>query len=118
VKWLLVVLCFAGLIRAQETEGNFQIRVEPIATLPSGVPVPIQVVVRDDRRKPLTDATVTVQVGHPDGSRAHTYPAPATNPGSYLAKPTFGEAGEWSVYVEVRRGNKMTARTLQYTVPQ
>jgi hypothetical protein len=118
VKWIAAALCSIGLLCAQEGEGNFRIQIEPSAVLQTGVQIPVQIIVKDDRQKPLVQATVTLQVETLDHNRMHVYPAPATNLGTYLAKPVFPEAGEWSIYVEVHRGGKMTARTTQVSVPQ
>jgi hypothetical protein len=45
------------------------------------------------------------------------FKAVQVQPGVYVAKPTFPEAGRWSVYVEVRRDNAMAARTIDYLIP-
>jgi hypothetical protein len=46
------------------------------------------------------------------------FDAPAVGPGVYIAKPVFPEAGQWNVYVEVRRGDAISARTIQFYVPE
>lgn len=121
VKFVALLLCASGLLLAQqgpERDGNFDIRFEPWAKLQAAVQVPFQITVKDPRNKPLTDAKVTLQIETLDHTHVKIFPAPAINPGTYMAKPVFPFAGEWSVHVEVRRDNEMTARTLQFSVPQ
>jgi hypothetical protein len=45
------------------------------------------------------------------------FPAPAISTGVYMAKPVFPLAGEWNLYVEAHRNNEMSARTIQFNVP-
>ena len=119
MKFVAVLLCALGLLLAQdgpEREGNFDIRFEPTAKLQTGVQVPFQIRVNDARAKPLPDARVTFQIEMSDHDRLKVFPATATSPGIYIAKPVFPVAGEWTVYVEVRRDNQMTSRTLSFTV--
>ena len=52
----------------------------------------------------------------PDG--AHVVETGKVSPGIYLAKPIFPLAGEWNVYVEAHRANEMSARTIQFNVPE
>lgn len=121
VKLAILLLCALGLLRAQDgpdREGNFDIRFEPTAKLQTGVQVPFQISVKDARAKPLSDAKVTLQIEMPDHNRVKVFPAPATDPGIYISKPVFPVAGEWTVYVEVRRANQMTSRTLPFTVAE
>lgn len=101
-----------------EQNGNFDIRFEPWAKLQTGVQVPFQIIVKDSLNKPLTEAKVTLQIEMLDHTRVRVFPAPSINPGVYMAKPVFPVAGEWSVYVEVHRENQMSARTVQFSVPQ
>ncbi len=119
VKLVVLLLCAVGLLPAQqgpEKDGNFDIRVEPTAKLQTGVQVPFQIAAKDARRQPLTDAKVTLQIEMPDHSHVKVFQAPAITPGIYISKPVFAAAGDWSVYVEVRRNNQMTSRTLQFSV--
>ncbi len=118
MKFAALLLCAFGLLLAQEREGNFDIRFEPTAKLQTGVEVPFQITVNDALHKPLPDAKVTLQIETTDHSHVKVFPAPAINPGVYVAKPIFPVSGEWSVYVEVRRDNAMTARTIQFSVPE
>ena len=116
MKFAALLLCVFGLLFAQEGEGNFVIRFEPTAILQTGAPVPFKIDVKDDLQKPLTQAKVTLQIEMTDHSHVQVFPASAVNPGIYVAKPFFPVAGEWSVYVEVRRSNRVSARTIQFSV--
>jgi hypothetical protein len=122
VKIATLLLCTAGLVLAQqaapERAGNFDVRFEPTAKLQTGVQVPFRITVNDDLHKPLIDAKVTLQIAMPDGTHVQVFAAPAIGPGVYVAKPIFPVSSEWDVYVEVRRRDKMTARTTQFTVPE
>ncbi len=112
-------LCGFGLLLAQqgpERDGNFDIRFEPTAKLQTGVQVPFQINVKDARKQPPIGAKVTLQIEMLDHSRVKVFAAPALNPGVYIAKPVFPTAGDWNVYVEVRRSNEMSSRTIQFSV--
>ncbi len=122
----VLLLCAIGLMAQQgpgnERPGNFDIRFEPTATLQAGVQIPFRITVKDSLGKPLIEAKVTLQVETTEGTHAKVYQATATDPGVYIAKPVFPNAGTWNVYVEVRHRNEqveeMTARTIQFTVPE
>jgi hypothetical protein len=116
VKILVLFLCALGLLVAQEREGNFDIRFEPTARLQTGVQVPFAVTVRDARHQPVPNAKVMLQIETKDGTDVKVFQASGTEPGTYIAKPVFPSSGEWSIYVEVRRDNAMSARTLQFQV--
>jgi hypothetical protein len=126
VKLAALLLLGLGLLFAQEREGNFTVRFEPTAVLQTGAPIPFQITVHDANHKPLADAKVTLQIETANHTHVKVFPAPAVdaraNPGIYVAKPVFDAAGEWSVYVEVRRQNgrweEMSARTIEFTVPE
>ena len=118
MKVLVVWLCALGLLRAQEREGNFDIRFEPTAILQTGAEIPFRITVKDALRKLLPDAKVTLQIETKEGADVKVFPASAVNPGIYIAKPVFPRSGEWSIYVEARRGNEMSARTIQFQVSQ
>ncbi len=118
MKILALLTCAAGLLFAQERPGNFDIRFEPVAKLQTGVQIPFQISVKDALGKPLPDAKVTLQIETTEHEHTKVFKAPATDPGVYMAKPVFPEAGQWSVYVEVRRNDQMTARTIEFNVPQ
>jgi YtkA-like len=116
-----MLLCAAALLMPQqpaEREGNFDIRFEPSAKLQTGVQVPFRITVNNGLGKPLTNAKVTLQITMADGTHVKIFPAPAISPGVYMAKPLFPLAGEWTVYVEVRREDKLSARTIEFTVPE
>jgi hypothetical protein len=118
VKVLIVLLCALGLLAAQSQEGDFNIRFEPTAKLQTNVEVPFSITVRDSLRKPLPDAKVTLQIETKEGMHVKVFPASAISPGAYIAKPVFPISGEWNVYVEVRRGNELSARTIQFQVSE
>ena len=116
MKIFALFLCAFGLLLAQEREGNFDIRFEPTAKLQTGVEVPFTIVVKDARHQPLPNAKVTLQIETKEGTNVKVFQAPGVNPGTYVAKPVFPSSGEWSVYVEVRRDNEMSARSIQFQV--
>ena len=118
MKIFSLLLCAFGLLFAQEREGNFDIRFEPTAKLQTGVEVPFSIMIKDALHKPLPDAKVTLQIETKEGAHVKVFPAPAVNSGAYIAKPIFPSSGEWSIYVEVRRGNEMSARTIPFQVPE
>lgn len=121
-----MLVCLAGLLFAQERDGNFSIRFEPTAVLQTGAPIPFQITVHDADHKPLIDAKVTLQIETLNGAHVKVFPAPPVDqraePGVYVAKPVFDVPGEWNVHVEVHHQNgswdEMSARTIQYSVPQ
>ena len=120
-KWLLApALLLVGLavLFAQEREGDFTIRFEPTAKLQTGAQVPFQIVVKDPLRKLLPHAQVKLQIESSDGSVVEDFPAPEVQAGTYIAKPVFPSRGDWSVYVQVRRDGAMSARTIQFQVPE
>jgi hypothetical protein len=118
VKLVALLLCAFGVITAAEREGNFDIRFEPTAKLQTDVQIPFEIHVNDALHKPLSSATVTLQIELPDRTRAQVFRCPATGAGVYLGKPIFPMAGEWNVYVEVRRSDEMSARTIPFDVPE
>jgi hypothetical protein len=121
VKFATLLLCVLGLLMAQEgpeRDGNFDVRFEPTAKVQSGVQVPFQINVMDARKKPLTNAKVTLQIDMLDHSRVQVFQAPSISPGVYIAKPVFPAAGDWNVYVQVRRNNEMSSRTIQFSVAE
>ena len=118
MKAMTLLLCTAGLLLAAEREGNFVIRFEPKAVLQTNAPIPFQITVQDALQKPLIQATVTLQIETADHKDVKVFKAPAIADGLYMAKPIFPVSGEWNVYVEVHRGGAMTARTIQFNVPE
>lgn len=123
---MALFFCALALLFALEREGNFSIRFEPTAVLQTGAPIPFQITVHDANHNPLANAKVTLQIETANHTHVKAFPAPVAdqraNPGVYVAKPVFDVAGEWNVYVEVHHQNgawdEMSARTIQYNVPQ
>jgi hypothetical protein len=114
-----VLLFAAGLVAAQgQHEGNFLIRFEPKAVLQTETAIPFQINVTDDLHKPLIQAKVRLQIETAEHTDVRVFDAPALSPGVYVAKPVFPDAGQWNVYVEVKRGDAISARTIQYYVPE
>lgn len=115
----VLLILTAGLIVAQQQhEGNFIIRFEPKAVLQTQAVIPFEIDVKDDLHNPLIQAKVTLQIETPEHTDVKVFDAPAVGPGVYIAKPVFPEAGQWNVYVEVRRGDAISARTIQFYVPE
>jgi len=109
----------AVLLPAQQRhEGNFIIRFEPKAVLQTGAAIPFEIDVTDDLHKPLIQAKVKLQIETTEHTDVKVFDAPAVSPGVYIAKPVFPDAGQWNVYVEVVRGEAISARTIQYYVPE
>ena len=109
-------LCTCCAAAAQGIEGNYGIRFEPTATLQTGPPIPFQILVKDALRKPLVHAKVTLQIADSEGRAVQVFPATEVEAGTYIAKPSFHEAGDWSIYVEVDRQGSMSARTIHFQV--
>ncbi|MBV8729457.1 MAG: FixH family protein [Acidobacteriia bacterium] len=126
VRLAALFLCALTGALTQQREGNFNIRFEPTAVLQTGAPIPFQITVNDANHKALADAKVTLQIETANHTNVKVFPAPPAdqraNPGIYIAKPVFPSAGEWSIYVEVHHQNgpsdEMSARTIQFSVPQ
>ncbi len=115
---LLLLIAAGGAVAQEQHEGNFIIRFEPKAVLQTEAAIPFQINVTDDLHKPLIEAKVTLQIETAEHTDVKVFAAPAVGPGVYVAKPVFPESGQWNVYVEVRRGNEISARTIQYYVPE
>ena len=118
MKILALFLCVISLLLSQEREGNFVIRFEPQAVLQSNIEIPFEIHVQDDRRRPLEQAKVTLQIETPQHTQVKIYHAPSVGAGEYIAKPVFPSAGEWNVYVEVRQNGEVSARTIEYSIPE
>lgn len=119
MKAAALLLVAAGLVLAQEQhEGNFVIRFEPKAVLQTQTAIPFEIDVKDDLHKPLIEAKVTLQIETAEHTDVKVFNAPAVSPGVYVAKPIFPDAGQWNVYVEVRRESAISTRTIQYYVPE
>ena len=106
------------LLPGQERPGNFSIRFEPAVVLQANAPIPFAITVKDALRHPVTDAKVTLQVETQQRTQVTVFKASATEPGVYVSKPLFPSGGQWSVYVEVRRGDELSARSIDYSVPE
>ncbi|MBV9404494.1 MAG: FixH family protein [Acidobacteriaceae bacterium] len=119
---LLLALAASSAQNAPEREGNFNIRFEPAAKLQTGAAVPFEITVTDALHKPLTQAKTTLQIGMVDGTNVKVFRAPEVDrvarPGIYIAKPVFPASGEYNIYVEVHRADQMSARTIQFTIPE
>ena len=108
--------CISCAAAAQGIEGNYGIRFEPTATLQTGPPIPFQIMIKDALHKPLVHGKVTLQIADSDSRAVQVFPATEVEPGTYIAKPSFHEAGDWSIYVEVNREGLMSARTIHFQV--
>ena len=113
---LLLAVLSVSVASPQERDGNFTIRFEPTVVLQSQTEVPFSIVVIDPLRKAVDHARVTLQIKNHYGMDVKDFKATMTGPGSYVAKATFPNAGEWSVYVEVRRDQDLSARTILFQV--
>ncbi len=118
VKFLALLFISAGLMTAQTREGNFTIRFEPDVMLEANVKVPFSVHVTDNRHKPVQFATVTLQIETEQDKDVQVFKAAFTSDGVYIAKPYFPASGHWKVYVEVHQNNLMSARTIEFFVPE
>ncbi len=118
MKTLALLLCVAGLCLAQGHEGNFVIRFEPRAILQAKAVIPFEIHVNDDRHHPVIGATVTLQIETPQHAQVKVFNAPSVDQGVYIANPVFPSSGEWSIYVEVHRNAQMSARTIEFNVPE
>ena len=121
MKVLLCLLGLLGLVAVYGQEqglrnGNFDIYFEPTAFLQSGTEIPFRISVNDALHKPVVDARVTLQIEMPGHLDTKVYKATMVENGIYIAKPFFPVKGRWNVYVEVHRGDAMTARTIEYYV--
>ena len=113
-----MLFCAVGLLLSQAGEGNFVIRFEPQAVLQANADIPFEIHVTDDRHRPVQYAKVTLQIETAQHTQVKKYPAPYVGPGLYIAKPVFPTSGEWSVYVEVRLNGEVSARNIDYSVPE
>jgi hypothetical protein len=128
VKVLVAVLCgltLAGAFAAQQQEqqaplreGNFDIRFEPTAMLQTGTEIRFDINIKDALHKPVHGAQVTLEIETTDHQKPKVYRATEMQTGLYMAKPLFPVAGRWNVNVEVRQGDAMSARTIEYYVPK
>ena len=95
-------------------------RFEPTAVLQAKVAVPFRIQVMDAGNRPLTFATVDLEIARQDGSQPAKFKAPAADeramPGAYIAKPVFPASGEWNVTARAKRQDLESNRTIQFTV--
>ncbi|MBV8866048.1 MAG: FixH family protein [Acidobacteriaceae bacterium] len=118
MKCLVLLLWAVGLSLAQEHEGNFVIRFEPRAVLQANAVIPFEIRVVDDRSQPVLGAKVTLQIETLQHTHVKVFNAPSVDQGVYIANATFPSSGLWSIYVEVHRDGQMSARTIEFNVPE
>jgi nitrogen fixation protein FixH len=116
VKPAALLIAISAILFAQ-SEGNFNIRVEPRVVLHARVDIPVEIDVTDDLGKPVSRAKVTLQIETPEHKNLKVFRAPEVGQGQYIAKPVFPAAGEWDIYVEVTRNVQTSSRTTQFSVP-
>jgi hypothetical protein len=126
VKFLVSIACLAGVFAAfgQQTqpqtpplrEGNFDIRFEPTAVLQAGSEIRFDITVKDADHNLVHGAKVTLQIETADHHSAKIFRATELQTGVYMSKPIFPAAGRWIVYVDVRRGEQMSARSIEFYV--
>jgi hypothetical protein len=97
-------------------EANFDIRFEPTALLQSGTEVRFDITVKDADHNPVHGARVTLQIETAEHHDTKVFRATEMRTGLYMSKPNFPAPGRWNVYVEVRRDEAMSARTIEYYV--
>jgi nitrogen fixation protein FixH len=115
------LFCLLGLAKAfpqQLRDANFDIRFEPTAVLQSGTEIRFDITLKDANHKPVHGAKVTLQIETTEHQQTKVFRATEMETGLYMAKPTFPAAGRWNVYVEARRDDEMSARTIEYYVPK
>jgi len=120
VKVAALLLCSLTLFAQQLREGNFSLRFEATAVLQAKVRVPFRISVVDANNRPLTYATVDLEIARLDGTQPAKFKAPAEDvvklPGVYTAKPTFPEDGQWNVTARAERQGLESNRTIQFYV--
>ncbi len=120
MKIAALLLCSFTLFAQQIREGNFSMRFEPTAVLQAKAPIPFRIQVMDAGNRPLTFATVDLEIARPDGSQPAKFKAPAEDerrlPGVYIAKPVFPEGGQWNVTARAKRQDLESNRTIQFAV--
>jgi hypothetical protein len=100
-------------------EGNFTIRFEPSAKLQTNVEVPFDVRITDDRNNPLqSNAKVELAIAPENQAPVKTVKAWFVQPGLFIAKPVFPYDGQWAVTVTARINDRVTARTITFTVAE
>ena len=116
MKLLTLLGCVAGLLFAQ-INGNYTIRFEPRVLLQAKADIPFEIHVTDDRGKPLIGAKVTLQVETAQATQVAVFKATGIDDGVYVARANFPSPGQWSVYVEAQRAGMLSARTIEFNVP-
>ena len=97
---------------------NFDISFEPTAILQSGTEIRFDIRVKDALAKPVHAARVTLQIETANHQNVKVFKATEMDTGLYMAKPIFPVKGRWNVYVEARRDDEMSSRTIEYYVAQ
>ena len=121
MKIVAPLLCLVGLVSLygqQLRNANFDISVEPTAILQSGTEIRFDIHVNDSLHKPVHGAQVTLQIETSDHQQTKVFKATELQEGVYMAKPLFPSKGRWNVYVQAKRDDAMTARSIEYYVPQ
>jgi len=114
------VLCALGLMSARGQElrnANFDIRFEPTAVLQVGAEIRFDITVRDAEHHAVHGAQVTLQIETAEHDHIKSFRATEMQTGLYMAKPIFPVEGQWNVNVEVHRADTMSARSIEYYVP-
>lgn len=115
----ILCLCAVALVvgAPDVKEGNFTIRFEPTAKLQPNVEVPFEVRVSDDRNRPLEpNAKVDLAIAPENKDVVKTVKAWYVQPGVFIAKPVFPSDGQWAVTARVRINDRVTTRTITFTV--
>jgi hypothetical protein len=119
----VLILCLFGLALALAApdvkEGNFTIRFEPSAKLQTNVEVPFDVRITDDRGNPLLrNAKVEMAIAPEHKEPMKTIKAWFVQPGLFIAKPVFPSDGQWDVTVTTSINDRVTTRTITFTVTE
>ena len=115
-----LAVCALGLMSASAQElsnANFDIRFEPTAVLQAGTEIRFDITVKDADHHPVHGAQVTLQIETAEHEHVKIFRATEMQTGLYMAKPIFPVEGQWSVNVEVHRAETMSARSIEYYVP-
>lgn len=122
MKQLLILCLFAvglALAAPDVKEGNFTIRFEPSAKLQTNVEVPFDVRITDDRGKALLhNAKVELSIAPEHKEPVKTIKAWFVEPGHFIAKPMFPSDGQWDVTVTARINDRVTTRSITFTVTE
>jgi hypothetical protein len=118
-----LVFCVVGIGLAfaapEVKEGNFTIRFEPSAKLQTNVEVPFDVRIIDDLHHPLQrNANVELAIAPENKPIVKTVKAWFVQPGLFIAKPVFPSDGQWVVTVTARINDRVSTRTITFTVTE